>query len=132
MARGKAHSDEIRAAVMAALLAGQGVNQVASEYNLDPSIVSRWKKAIPERDLQQLAIVKQETIGDLVEMHLRTSLSACIKIANQTNDELWLSRQRADSLAVLFGVVSDKSIRLLEAGQRAQERIQSEMATSQD
>lgn len=120
--RGKAHSDETRAAVMAALLAGQGVNEVAREYNLDSGLVSRWKKSIPENELQQVAVQKKEHIGDLVEAHLRASLTACVNIANIANNNDWISKQSGDSLAVFYGVLSDKSIRLLEAGQRAQER----------
>jgi transposase-like protein len=120
--RGKKHSDEIKATVIAALLTGQGVNEVAREYNLDRSIVSRWKKGIPEGELQQLATHKKENIGELVENHLRASLIACAKVAEQTNNERWLSRQSGDSLAVFYGVLSDKSIRLLEAAQRAQEK----------
>lgn len=126
MAQGKKHSDQTRAAVIAALLAGQGVNEVAREYDINPSLVSRWKKTIPEKELQQLAIQKKETIGDLVERHLRASLEACVKVAEQANNADWLSKQSSDSLAVFYGVLSDKSIRLLEAGQRAQERANSE------
>ncbi len=37
--RGKAHSDETRAAVMAALLTGQAVSQIAGEFQLDESTV---------------------------------------------------------------------------------------------
>lgn len=117
--RGKAHSDETRSAVMAALLAGQGVNEVAREYKIDPSIVSRWRKSIPETQLQQVAIEKKEHIGDLVEKHLRASLIACERIAQITNDDVWLSKQSGDSLAVFYGVLSDKSLRLLEAAQNA-------------
>ena len=39
----KHHEPEIRAAVMAALLAGQGVSAVARKYRLPESTVSRWK-----------------------------------------------------------------------------------------
>ena len=54
--RGKSHNPDLQAQVMAALLAGQGVNEVARAFNLDPSVVSRWRQRLPPDQLQQLAI----------------------------------------------------------------------------
>jgi CO dehydrogenase/acetyl-CoA synthase epsilon subunit len=119
MARGQKHSDETRAAVISALLQGQGVNEVATAYNLDKSIVSRIKKSVSEGELQQVATQKKESIADLVENHLRASLAACANIANITQDVEWVSKQTGDNLAVFYGVMSDKSLRLLEAAQNA-------------
>ena len=42
MARGQ-YSDEVKAAVMAALLAGQGVNEVAAAYSVPTATVRSWK-----------------------------------------------------------------------------------------
>ena len=43
MATRKVHDPEVRGQVMAALLTGQGVGQVAERYKLPKSTVSRWK-----------------------------------------------------------------------------------------
>jgi transposase-like protein len=120
MARGKAHSDEIRAAVLAALLAGQSVTEVARSYNLDTGLVSRWRKSIPADHLQKVADEKRESLASLVEDHLRASLTAAAKVATKAHDESWLTRQSAESLAVFYGVLTDKAIRILEAAQRAE------------
>jgi transposase-like protein len=117
--KGQKHSDATRAAVISALLQGQGVNEVAREYNLDSGLVSRWKKAIPEQELQQVTAQKKENIAELVENHLRASLIACANIANVAKNNDWVSKQSGDSLAVFYGVMSDKSLRLLEAAQNA-------------
>lgn len=118
MARGKAHSPETRAAVISALLAGQGVNDVAATYGLDSGLVSRWKGTIPAKELQQVAVEKKERLVDLIQAHLMASLKGATKCAEQANDDNWLRQQSAENLAVFYGVLSDKSIRLVEVGAR--------------
>lgn len=115
-----AHSPETKAAVMAALLSGQGVNEIARQYNLPKSFVSRVKNnSLNGTELEQIETQKKEHIGNLVESHLRASLKAAVKIAGKTDDEQWLTEQSADSLAVFYGVLTDKALRILEAAQRA-------------
>lgn len=114
MARGKAHSPETKSAVIAALLAGQGVNEVAASYGLDSGLVSRWKSAIPESQLQQVAVEKKERLVDLIESHLIASLKGAAKCAEQAHNDDWRNKQSAENLAVFYGVLSDKSIRLVE------------------
>lgn len=118
MARGKAHDQETRSAVIAALLSGQGVSEVAKQYNLNPSVVSRLKASIAPEDLEKVATVKKEQLTDLVEAHLIASLKAAVAIAGQANDDSWRSKQPASELAVFYGVLSDKSIRLIEIAGR--------------
>ena len=122
MAKGKRHSDELRAAVTAALLAGQGVNEVAARYQLDSGLVSRWKAKLPASELQQVAAKKGEHLAELIENHLRASLNAAITIANQANDPKWRAGQPASDLAVFYGVLTDKAIRILDAAQLAGEQ----------
>lgn len=114
MPRGKAHSAETKSAVLAALLAGQGVNEVAAAYGLDSGLVSRWKSAIPESQLQQVAVEKKERLVDLIESHLIASLKGAAKCAEQAHNDDWRNKQSAENLAVFYGVLSDKSIRLVE------------------
>ena len=117
--RGKRHSDEIRAQVMAALLAGQGVSEVAAQYNIDKSIVSRWKGTISAEELQQLAIKKGQKIEEALFGYLLSNLHALNEQAKVVSEREYIIKQPADSLAVLHGVMADKSIRLLEAVERA-------------
>jgi hypothetical protein len=107
---------------MAALLAGQGVNEVATEYHLDPSVVSRWRKSIPADQLQQVATKKEHDFGQLVGNYLGSLLATLQVQADFFSDPEWLARQKADQLAVLHGVCADKGIRLLEAAERAAEQ----------
>lgn len=113
--RGKPHPPEVKAAVTAALLAGQGVNEVAAAYNLDTGLVSRWRKAIPEDKLQQVAAKKADDFDDLISRFLQQTLITLSVQAEFFRDTTWLKGQDASSLAVLHGVQTDKAVRLLEA-----------------
>ena len=66
--RGKKHSPEVKAAVMAALLTGQGVAAVASQYKLDKSVVSRWRAQINSDELQQVATKKGMSLPSFSQM----------------------------------------------------------------
>lgn len=117
MPRGKAHSPEVKAAVMAALLAGQGVDEVAGQYNLPKATVSRWGSSIgPE--MEQVGTKKRETIDQLLTDYLRETLVTLQVQQQHFRDLDWLSRQDASDLAILHGVSTDKAIRLLEAAER--------------
>lgn len=118
MPRGKQHDPQTKAAVIAALLAGQGVSQVASEFGLSKSVVSRMKQEISPQQLEQIGTQKKERLIDLIEKHLSASLKGATKIAEQASNNDWRNKQPADSLAVFYGVLSDKSIRLVEIAGR--------------
>lgn len=108
MAR-KVYDPEVRAAAMAALLAGQGVNEVAREYRLPSSTVSRWKK-----EAREMA-GRSNDVGELLLAYLHTNLETLTAQAVAFRDAKWLREQQADQVAVLHGVLTDKAVRLLEA-----------------
>lgn len=109
----KRYPDEVKAAVLAALLAGQSINSVAREYNIPPGTISNWKNrpGVPLNGIQK----RSEAIGDLLVHYLRTNLTTLEKQAEFFGDEDWLRQQSASDAAVLHGVMTDKSVRLLEA-----------------
>lgn len=109
----KRYPDEVRAAVLSALLAGQSINSVAREYNIPPGTISNWKNrpGIPTNGIQK----RSEAIGDLLVQYLRTNLATLEKQAEFFGDEDWLRQQSASDAAVLHGVMTDKSVRLIEA-----------------
>ena len=117
--RGKRHSEEVRAQVMASLLAGQGVKEVASQYNLDASVVSRWKSTIPEGQLQVVATKKGERIEQLLFEYLTETLVTLKEQSILARERDYVTKQPAGELAVLHGVMADKAVRLLEAAHRA-------------
>lgn len=96
---------------MAALLAGQSVDQVAEQYDLPRSTVHSWSRRAedfrPKKD--------DAEFGDLVASYLRASLRSLAAQVVIFGDPDWLKKQPAHELAVLHGVQADKAIRLLAA-----------------
>ena len=110
----------MKAAVMAALLSGQAIAEVAREYKIPEGTIKAWRARA--KDASQVAAVaagKKEAIGDLLLEYLHTNLSTLKAQAIVFADSEWLRKQGADELAVLHGVMTDKAIRLLEALSRA-------------
>ena len=109
-----AHSDQTKAAVLAALLQGQSISSVARDYDIPKGTVSGWKRqagidAIP------VATQKQIDLGEFVVAYLTEALTTIRAQAVQFRDPAWLAQQPAADAAVLHGVMVDKAIRLLEA-----------------
>ena len=103
------YSNETKAAVMAALLAGQSVCGVAKEYNIPKGTISSWKKR------NAMPATQKKDIGDLLVKYLETNLEALQAQAEVFKDPKWLKLQNASDAAVLHGVMTDKAVRLLEA-----------------
>jgi hypothetical protein len=117
----KPKDDQTRAAIMAALMAGQGVTEVSKAFQVAKSTVSRIKSLISQSDLEQLGTKKENDFGELLAGYLRETLITLTAQARVFRDENWLKQQPAGELAVLHGVQTDKAIRLLEAVERANE-----------
>lgn len=116
MAVRKEYDEATKAAVMAALLTGQSVAEIAAQYNINPSTIKSWKsRQLNGESVAIVATEKKEEIGDLLFDYLQTMLKSLKVQAEHFGDKDWLSRQSADALAVLHGVSVDKAIRLLEA-----------------
>mgnify|MGYP001168744149 FL=1 len=119
MGRSAEYSSEVKAAVMAALLAGQSIREVASNYKIPRSTVGSWAKEA--RAVPSVLDTKKEEIGDLLLDYIRASLESLKVQVQHFGDKNWLAAQDADALAVLHGVQTDKAIKLLEAIAQAQE-----------
>lgn len=116
MANGKTYSDETKAAAMAALLAGQSVDEVAKRYRIPEGTIRSWKsRQLNGESIATVAMEKREIIGDLLIDYLYESLRTLKAQVIVFADESWLKKQPASEVAVLHGVITDKAIRLLEA-----------------
>ena len=107
MTRGVAHPYELRAEVVAAVLAGMSIVQAAARFNLDKSVVSRWvaSGATEQRAQPDLG----ELIVDLIARHVAT-ISAQLQVAARPE---WVEKQPAAELAQLVAVERDTTLRLL-------------------
>lgn len=113
--RGSRTNDETRAAIMAALLTGQGVSEIAAKYKVHASIVSRMKMQLPREKLQEVAIESAERFTELLSRYLAVNLKTLEAQADLAGDRKWLEKQSGDTVAVLHGVFADKAFRLFEA-----------------
>ncbi len=112
MAR-RAYSDETKAQVMAALLTGQAIAKVASDYKIPYSTVGTWAKDVKGL-IRESSIQKRERIGELVVDNVEAALEATKALAHVFADAIWIRQQEASQLAVLYGILSDKTVRVLE------------------
>ncbi|HPL81511.1 MAG TPA: helix-turn-helix domain-containing protein [Anaerolineaceae bacterium] len=110
------YSNETKAAVIAALLEGQSQSFVSQEYNVPRSTIQGWKRAYDERGAENS--VTKKDVGTLILEYLETNLATLKAQAEFFKDESWLRKQDAASVATLHGVMTDKSVRLLEAMER--------------
>ncbi len=113
MAKRRKYDPAVKAQVLAALLAGQGAEKVAQQYQIPVGTVRGWKAKAKADD--GVVTQKKEEIGKLLLEYLAVSLATLKKQAEFFADETWLRKQEASSVAVLHGVLADKAIRLLEA-----------------
>jgi transposase len=114
-----AKTADVRAAVMAALLAGQGVSEVAEQFKVSKATVSRIKASISPDRLKQLETKKEEDFGALLSGYLHETIITLTEQARYFRNETWLAKQPAAEVAVLHGVQADKAFRLLEAIEQA-------------
>jgi len=115
MPRGVAHPPELRAQVVAAVLAGTTVAQAAAQFKLDKGLVSRWVATTEPvatvatrqraRDPETVAELLYDLVADHVEA-LRVQLQAASRPE-------WLAQQSAAELAQLVVAERDTLIRVL-------------------
>jgi transposase-like protein len=108
MTRGVAHPVDLRAEVVAAVLAGTTIAQAARQYGLSKQTVSRWvgldgtNGTDSARDLGELIL-------ELVADHI-AAIQAQLQAASRPE---WLEKQPAAELAQLLGTERDTVLRLL-------------------
>lgn len=117
MARNQ-YPEELKAVAMAALLSGQSINVVAEKYNIPRGTISAW--ATRERNAMRgndslITEDQQERIGALIIDNVEAMLETTKEMMDVFKEKAWLRKQSASEVAVLFGVIADKTYRLLEA-----------------
>jgi transposase-like protein len=118
------YSPEVKAAVMAALLAGQSISSVARQYEIPKGTVSGWQKQAgnplgalvnPSPGVATVATQKkQDEILELLLDLVIAQLKSQIALANHLADKTWLMEQDASALGAALGISNDKVFRLLQ------------------
>lgn len=117
------HSAEVKAQVLAALLAGQKVAEIADTFGVPEGTVKSWKQRARGRDgVASVAPGEKKRIGDLLMIYLERLIEVMTKQAEHTADKNWLEKQDAAGVAVLHGVLSDKLHRLIATLQNAESK----------
>lgn len=117
MAR-RQYPDELKAVAMAALLSGQSINAVAEKYNIPKGTVAAWatrERNAMRSDNSMVNGDQRERIGELIIDNIEAMLQTTKEMLDVVKDKEWLTNQSASEVAVLYGVISDKTYRLLEA-----------------
>lgn len=116
MAAKRSYSEEFKAAVLAdVLLIGPGAT--AAKHGIPRSTLSEWQKTYNiVHDPQS----KKARVLDLAVTYLEANLQALTAQAYVASQPEYIERQPAEGLAILHGVMADKSVRLLEAIARHQ------------
>lgn len=119
------YTPEQKAAVMAALLTGQSVTRCSEEYNIPRGTIAKWSakldrssgvsNTISSADEAKSIQTTKSQIGLLLLQYIEASIQTLIAQQSVFNDEKWLRLQPASELAVLHGVIADKTAKLLEA-----------------
>lgn len=129
MAR-RQYSEETKAAVLAAYIAGTPPVVIAEEYEVPVGTIRVWGhrlkptyQALSEPAKLQISAVLEtaemkraraaERISDLLVINLERYLEATESIARLVADAEYVRSQPAAELATLFGVISDKGVRLV-------------------
>ncbi len=130
MAR-KEYDPEVKAAVLAALLAGQSVNSVAKEYSIPKGTVSSWAK----REEETLGGVRRDAasqarggepngqageVGSLLLDYLGANLRSLKSQVEVMGEKDYLRAQPIENVALAHGIQVDKAVRLIEALNRAE------------
>lgn len=110
----RSYSDETKAQVMAALLAGQTVREAAEEYEIPRGTVGNWSAKLREAGVPVVPDAKKEEFGALILEKLRCLFVAQAAMTKVFSDREWLKQQDASELAVLYGVLDDKQHRMIQ------------------
>jgi transposase-like protein len=115
MARGQSHPPEVKAAVMAALLAGQGISQVARQFHLAKTTVENWKCALGPEKLVCTSTKTRDEIGAQIGELIVVNLKALRAQSEWVGQERFLEKQLASELATLYGIIADRTFQILAA-----------------
>jgi transposase-like protein len=109
-------SPEVKAAVMAALLAGQSVCSVAKEYNLPKGTVSSWRQRMQRpAGVEGVATCHEEISALLLELVQAQLKGAILRETTVMVDVDYLKSQNVADVAALHGGAEDRTVRMLEA-----------------
>lgn len=111
MSERRKYTDELRAAALAdVLLLGPGAT--AAKYDIPLGTLKTWQQ---QYQIIHDPSIKKGRVMALAASYLEANLQALIAQSYVASQPEYINRQAAEGLAILHGVMADKSVRLLEA-----------------
>jgi hypothetical protein len=105
------HSASVRAKATAALLVGERPAAVARDLGIPEGTVRSWKHRLKKG---RSATLKKGDFGPLLMEHLLATLRSLIEQSRRLQDPKVLREIPTRELAVLFGTLFDRTMRMLE------------------
>ena len=116
-----AYTDETRAAVLADLVSGGSVKAIAEKHGIPRSTVGRWKEqGVPKNGHQKKKRTRRKKsdpidLSTAIDEMIQANIQTLVEQVRFFRDTDWLKSQTAGELAILHGVIADKTVRLLAA-----------------
>jgi len=114
VAERKKYSSDVKAAVIADVLADLTFEEAAKKYNVPRGTIASWVSRTDAPELHKNAI-KQQEIGDKILSYLAKVYETLQKQLEVMGNESWLKQQSASQVAELHNTLNDNAVRLLEA-----------------
>ena len=111
------YDEETKAMAIVEMLKGNSASYVSDKFNIPEGTLFAWRSEYGLANIKDTSLASQKKIeiGNLLMALLKQELVTLEAIAKAASDPVWLAKQRADSLAVFFGVMHDKNIKKIEA-----------------
>ena len=116
MASRNTYTSEQRATAVASVLSGVSAETVAKQVGAPSGTVRAWVHDYAPSDVATLKRVESE---DLIDRFYSEALTGFIATAQLLQDAKYTRKHTPSENAILFGVLADKWLYLLERGQRA-------------
>lgn len=106
------YDDGTRGTALAALLAGNTPRRVAEEHGIPLNTVKSWRRRLKRGEIAMLHPKKGN--DGLMHEYIESVLRSLIAQSSTLQDREWIQRQGAGAVALLYGIVFDRTIRSLE------------------
>jgi hypothetical protein len=111
--------EELKNTVRAMLIAGEAPKDIEEVTGLSRASISRIKQALPDDVFLQVQETKFIRLQDKITDHLEHAVDAMSSILTQFDDPVWRETQDAQALATAYGIIADKSVRIIEGVEAA-------------
>ena len=112
----RSYDTKTKSAAIEAVLGGQEIAFVAKEFDIPHQTLRSWmRRAQIKIEKVKPSPANEDKIGGLLIRLVEAELEGMEAVVKLLLDEDWLKAQRADNVAALYALVSDKNMQKIEA-----------------